>query len=108
MAEYRYGHLISLDEVDGRGFDRYEVYRLVRVTAAEVAAVRVETDEARYGHRRWTVDELATTRESVRPKGMGGLLRPLLGAPSPPRAPLHPGDFGRDNVPAGPGAGVRG
>ncbi|MEU9317117.1 NUDIX domain-containing protein [Streptomyces sp. NPDC048295] len=94
----------TLFGVDGQGFDQYEEYRVARVTAAEVAAVRVETDEARYGHRWWTVDELAATRETVRPQGMDGLLPPLLGRPEPgPRPPLHLGDF--DEAEDGNGAG---
>ncbi|WP_326765626.1 NUDIX domain-containing protein [Streptomyces sp. NBC_01591] len=89
----------TLFSVDGQGFDQYEEYRVARVTAAEVAAMRVETDEARYGHRWWPVDELAVTRETVRPKGMGGLLPPLLGCPSPGRPPLDLGDFDEDEDP---------
>ncbi|MFD5503376.1 NUDIX hydrolase [Streptomyces sp. NPDC127061] len=98
----------TLFGVDGQGFDQYEEYRVARVTAAEVAAMRVETDEARYGHRWWTVDELAATRETVWPKGMGDLLPPLLGWQEPgPRPPLHLGDFDvdKDNEGgAGPGS----
>ncbi|WP_405712688.1 MULTISPECIES: NUDIX hydrolase [unclassified Streptomyces] len=86
----------TLFSVDGQGFDQYEEYRTARVTAADVAAMRMETDEARYGHRRWTVDELSGSRETVWPKGLGGLLPPLLGSPSPGRPPLHPGDFNED------------
>ncbi|MGW1406200.1 NUDIX hydrolase [Streptomyces sp. NPDC002403] len=96
----------TLFGVDGRGFDQYEEYRVARVTAAEVAAMRVETDEARYGHRWWTVDELATTRETVRPKGMGGLLPAVLGRQERgPRPPLHLGDFDEDEDGAGPDSG---
>ncbi|MFF2012248.1 NUDIX hydrolase [Streptomyces sp. NPDC058195] len=91
----------ALFHVDGQGFDQDEEYRVVRITAAEVAAVRVGTDEARYGHRWWTVAELAATGETVRPKGMAGLLPPALSGTTPPGRPLHLGDFDEDGDPDG-------
>ncbi|MFD7491639.1 NUDIX hydrolase [Streptomyces sp. NPDC059832] len=71
----------TLFSVDGQGFDQYEEYRTAHVTAAEVAVMRVETDEARYGRRWWTVQQ----------------------EPGPP--PPHPGDFDLDKDKDGAGPG---
>ncbi|MFF1925514.1 NUDIX hydrolase [Streptomyces sp. NPDC058221] len=87
----------TLFSVDGRHYDQYEEYRRARVTAAEVSGMRVDTEEARYGHHWWTVDELRTTSETVRPRRMGRLLPPVLAGATPlPRPPLHLGDFDED------------
>ncbi|MET7342618.1 NUDIX hydrolase [Streptomyces sp. NPDC087866] len=91
----------TLFSVDGRFYDQYEEYRLARVTVDEVRSMNVETEEARYGHRWWTVPELAGTVETVRPKGMATLLPGLLTAADAEagRAPLHLGDFDEDADP---------
>ncbi|MFD7640847.1 NUDIX hydrolase [Kitasatospora sp. NPDC059795] len=81
--------------VDGRRFDQSEEYRLCRLTAAEAAAVRVETDEARYGHHWWSIEELAATEQTVRPRRLAGHLTELLRS-GPGRVPLHLGDFDED------------
>ncbi|MFD0021993.1 NUDIX hydrolase [Streptomyces sp. NPDC058382] len=86
----------TLFGVDGRRYDQYEEYRPARVTAEEVAGMRVETDEAVYGHRWWTVDELRTTSQTVRPRRMGRLLPPVLAGAALPHPALHLGDFDED------------
>jgi 8-oxo-dGTP pyrophosphatase MutT (NUDIX family) len=83
----------TLFSVDGRYFDQYEEYRLVRVTADEVAGLVIDTTEARYGHHWWSLVELATTTETVGPKGMAALLPAVLAGET---ANLHLGDFNED------------
>ncbi|WP_318199747.1 NUDIX hydrolase [Streptomyces sp. SCL15-4] len=85
--------------VDGRGFDQYEEYRLARVTADEARGVEVTTEEARYGHHWWTLAELATTRQTVRPKRLAAHLSTVLAAGTSCPAPLHLGDFDEDADP---------
>lgn len=85
--------------VDGQGFDQHEEYRLARVTAEDRRGMNVLTEEARYGHRWWSVAELATTGETVRPKRMALLLPDVLAAAQPGRLPLHLGDFDEDTDP---------
>ncbi|MEV0849017.1 NUDIX domain-containing protein [Streptomyces sp. NPDC049954] len=85
--------------VDGQGFDQYEEYRLVRVTREEVDTVRIDPAEARYGHRWWTVGELATTAETVRPRHLAAHLADLLETGGPGPRPLHLGDFDEDTDP---------
>ncbi|MEU9073786.1 NUDIX domain-containing protein [Kitasatospora sp. NPDC048538] len=85
--------------VDGRAFDQHEEYRLVRLSAAEAAATRVDPAEASHGHHWWTVQELATTSETVRPKRLAPLLAEVLTAGGPARTPLHLGDFDEDADP---------
>ncbi|MFD8598598.1 NUDIX hydrolase [Kitasatospora sp. NPDC059646] len=84
--------------VDGRRFDQTEEYRLLRLTAAEAAAVRVATEEARYGHHWWSVEELAATDRTVRPRRLAHHLAALLRT-GPGPAPLHLGDFDEDSDP---------
>ncbi|MFJ5229415.1 NUDIX hydrolase [Kitasatospora sp. NPDC088391] len=76
---------------DGRPFDQSEEYWLLRLTAAEAAAVRVDTEEASHGHHWWSVDELATTTETVHPERLAELLPALL-THGPGPTPLHLGD----------------
>ncbi|MFE2726150.1 NUDIX hydrolase [Kitasatospora sp. NPDC059327] len=92
----------SLLTVDGQRSDQYEEYRLARVTAAEADSVRIDTDEACYGHRWWAAEELAATPEAVRPKGMASHLARVLTATAGPRPEpvLHLGDFDEDTDPA--------
>ncbi|MFI5531234.1 NUDIX hydrolase [Kitasatospora sp. NPDC051853] len=82
--------------LDGQGYDQYEEYRLLRVTAAEAARVRVDEGEATHGHRWWSLDELASTAETVRPVRLAVLLGDLLRT-GPPELPLHLGDFNEDD-----------
>ncbi|MFD8477856.1 NUDIX hydrolase [Kitasatospora sp. NPDC059673] len=84
--------------VDGRHFDQSEEYRLCRLTAAEAAAARVETEEARYGHHWWSIRELATTDQTVRPRRLAHHLAGLLRS-GPGQVPLHLGDFNEDTDP---------
>ncbi|MFF5442297.1 NUDIX hydrolase [Streptomyces achromogenes] len=63
----------ALFSVDGRGFDQYEEYRLARVTAGEARGVEVTTEEARYGHRWWPLDALATTERTVARRDWPGI-----------------------------------
>ncbi|GAA2101997.1 hypothetical protein GCM10009759_36150 [Kitasatospora saccharophila] len=63
---------------DGRSFRQWEEYRLLRLTAAEAAAVRVDPGEARFGHHWWSVEELAGTDQTVRPRDLAVLLPGLL------------------------------
>ena len=64
--------------VDGQGFDQYEEYRLARITSDEASGIKIDTEEGRHGHRWWTVEELAATSETVRPKKMASLLADVL------------------------------
>ncbi|MEU8695529.1 hypothetical protein [Streptomyces sp. NPDC048665] len=82
--------------MDGRVFDQYEEYRLARVTADEVRRMNIRTQEARYGHRWWSAAELATTVETVRPKGMASLLLDALSAVGLDRALVHVGNVNED------------
>jgi len=85
--------------VDDRSFDQYEEYRLARVTADESSRMAIETEEARYGHRWWSIPELAATEESVRPQRLASLLADLLTAREPGQPPVHLGDFNEDTDP---------
>ncbi|GAA2746936.1 MULTISPECIES: NUDIX hydrolase [Kitasatospora] len=84
--------------VDGRGFDQFEEYRFARLSAGEASRVRVGTEEARYGYHWWSVEELATTTEAVRPKRMARLLPDVLRGVTR-RAPLDLGRFDEDSDP---------
>lgn len=88
----------AIFSVDGRGFDQFEEYRLARITPVEASLLRIETEEARYGHRWWSIEELATTSETVRPKKMAALLTDVLKGALPP-APLDLGHFNEDTDP---------
>jgi 8-oxo-dGTP pyrophosphatase MutT (NUDIX family) len=88
--------------VDGRGFDQHEEYRLARVTDDEAHRVRVDPAEARHGYHWWSVEELAATRETVRPKGLARLLAGALTEPRPAHGPVHLGDFDEDTDPDRP------
>jgi 8-oxo-dGTP pyrophosphatase MutT (NUDIX family) len=85
--------------VDGHRFDQYEEYRLARVTAGEARGVEVTTEEARYGHHWWSLDELATTEQTVRPKRLASHLSAVLAAGESLPAPVHLGDFDEDADP---------
>ncbi|GAA3736647.1 ADP-ribose pyrophosphatase YjhB (NUDIX family) [Spinactinospora alkalitolerans] len=87
----------ALFRVDGQGFDQYEEYRLLRVTAEEAGAMRVGTDEARYGRHWWTIEELTTTRVTVvRPKNTAALLPGALRNGEPRAEPFHLGHVNED------------
>ncbi|WAL74936.1 NUDIX domain-containing protein [Kitasatospora sp. YST-16] len=85
---------------DGRPFRQWEEYRLLRLTPAETAAVRVDPVEARFGHHWWTVRELATTDATVRPHDLAAHLTTLL-REGPGPVPLHLGDVNDDEDRAG-------
>jgi 8-oxo-dGTP pyrophosphatase MutT (NUDIX family) len=85
--------------VDGQGFDQYEEYRLARIAADEASAIEIDTEEARHGHGRWTIEGLATTSETVRPKGMAHLLPDVLTTSTRHRVPLHLGHVNEDAEP---------
>ncbi|MFF4715876.1 NUDIX hydrolase [Streptomyces eurythermus] len=89
----------ALFSVDGRCFDQYEEYRLARVTADEARGVEVTTEEARYGHRWWSLDELATTGRTVRPMRLVSHLSAVLAAGESLPVPVHRGDFDEDADP---------
>ncbi|MFI9171760.1 NUDIX hydrolase [Streptomyces lincolnensis] len=95
----------AIFSVDGRGFDQYEEYRLARVAPHEARAMNIRTEEALYGHRWWSITELAATTETVRPKKMASLLPDLLATvqldrwPEPVPVPVHLGDFNEDTDP---------
>ncbi|WP_407647067.1 NUDIX hydrolase [Actinacidiphila soli] len=89
----------TLFSVDGQGFDQYEEYRLARVTSDEASAMQVGTEEARYGHYWWTIEELATTSETVRPKSMGVLLVDVLANVERRAEPLLLGQVNEDTDP---------
>ncbi|MFD6894726.1 NUDIX hydrolase [Rhodococcus sp. NPDC060086] len=103
IPESRLGPVVwtrqSLYSVDGHHFDQYEEYRLGRVTGTEVARMQIDSVEARYGHRWWTVDELAGTGETVRPKGMADLLPGVLADDGGHGVAVHLGDFDEDADP---------
>jgi hypothetical protein len=85
--------------VDGQSFDQYEEYRLARVTFDEADAMKIDTEEARHGHRWWPIAELAATSETVRPKRMAHLLADLLTTDVRRSAPLHLGHVNEDTDP---------
>ncbi|TCN43388.1 hypothetical protein EV641_12729 [Rhodococcus sp. SMB37] len=58
--------------------------------------MQIDTTEARYGHRWWTVDELAGTGETVRPKMMAQLLPEVLTDGGRSCVAVHLGDFNED------------
>ncbi|MGW3491475.1 NUDIX hydrolase [Streptomyces sp. NPDC001054] len=70
----------ALFTVDGVRIDQDEEFRVVVLDAAEAAAVRVDTREATHGHRWWGAEALATTAETVRPRGIADRLPALLAA----------------------------
>ncbi|MGW4378457.1 NUDIX hydrolase [Kitasatospora sp. NPDC004531] len=81
--------------VDGRHFDQWEEYRLCRLTATEAAATRIDPEEARYGHHWWSLPDLATTPQTIRPRHLAHHLTTLLRS-APSQLPLHLGDFDED------------
>lgn len=89
----------TLFSVDGRHFDQHEEYRMARIDDAEASDMRIADDEARYGHRWWSVAELADTDETVRPQGMASLLPDVLAGGGAIATPLHLGDFDEDTDP---------
>jgi 8-oxo-dGTP pyrophosphatase MutT (NUDIX family) len=89
----------AIFSVDGQGFDQYEEYRLARVTDDEARGMNICTDEARYGYRWWSIAELATTAETVRPKKMALLLPDVLAPVGLERRPVHLGNFNEDTDP---------
>ncbi|WP_282203190.1 NUDIX hydrolase [Kitasatospora fiedleri] len=80
---------------DGRFSHQWEEYRLVRLTPAETAAVRVDPVEAAYGHHWWSIEELAATDLTIRPRDLAPLLTDLL-RDGPGPSPLHLGDVNDD------------
>ncbi|GLW53589.1 NUDIX hydrolase [Kitasatospora phosalacinea] len=80
---------------NGRRCCQWEEYRLLRLTAAETAAVRVDPGEARFGHRWWSVAELADTDQVVRPRHLAALLTGLL-RDGPGPTPLDLGEVDDD------------
>ncbi|GLW67795.1 hypothetical protein Kpho02_00940 [Kitasatospora phosalacinea] len=80
---------------DGRPHRQWEEYRLLRLTAAETAAVRVDPGEARFGHHWWSVAELADTDQVIRPRNLAVLLTDLL-RDGPGRTPLDLGEVDDD------------
>ncbi|MFF4338943.1 NUDIX hydrolase [Kitasatospora sp. NPDC001540] len=80
---------------DGRPFRQWEEYRLLRLTAAETAAVRVDPGEARFGHHWWSVAELAATDQVIRPHNLASLLTDLL-RDGPGPTPLDLGEVDDD------------
>lgn len=88
----------TIFSVDGQGFDQYEEYRLARITAGETSLVRVDTNEACHGWRWWSIHDLATTHEAIRPKNMAPLLAELL-AGNLHHAPRMLGVFNEDTDP---------
>ncbi|MFC4471702.1 NUDIX hydrolase [Streptomyces xiangluensis] len=89
----------AIFSVDGRGFDQYEEYRLARVTPDEAHGMNIRTKEALYGHRWWSISELASTAETVRPKKMASLLADVLATDDLDRRPVHLGNFNEDTDP---------
>lgn len=89
----------AIFSVDGQVFDQYEEYRLARVTPDEAQAMNIRTEEARYGHGWWSIADLATTTEIVRPKRMASLLPDVLAAVDLDRAPVYLGQFKEDTDP---------
>ncbi|WEH30822.1 NUDIX domain-containing protein [Streptomyces sp. AM 3-1-1] len=88
----------ALFTVDGVRIDQDEEFRVVVLDAAEAAAVRVDTREATHGHRWWGAEALATTAETVRPRGIADRLPALLAAEARGDWPVaeHLGDVDED------------
>ncbi|MFJ4439126.1 NUDIX hydrolase [Streptomyces sp. NPDC088923] len=88
----------ALFTVDGARIDQTEEFRVVLLDAVETAAVRVDTTEATHGHRWWSPEALATTAETVRPRGMAARLPVLLAAGARGEWPTveHLGDMDED------------
>jgi 8-oxo-dGTP pyrophosphatase MutT (NUDIX family) len=89
----------TIFSVDGQGFDQYEEYRLARITSDEASAMQVDTEEARYGHHWWRIEELTTTSETVRPKNIAVLLADALANGERRAEPLFLGRFNEDTDP---------
>ncbi|MFF1453661.1 NUDIX hydrolase [Streptomyces sp. NPDC058274] len=85
--------------VDGQGFDQYEEYRLARINPVEASAMKIGTEEARHGYRWWTIEELATTPETIRPKNLASLLANVLTTSKRDQRPQHLGHFNEDTDP---------
>ncbi|MEV5604561.1 NUDIX domain-containing protein [Streptomyces sp. NPDC052299] len=103
LAVERLGPLVwtrrAVFTVDGQGFDQHEEYRLARITADEARGIDIDTAEARHGYHWWTIEELAITREAVRPRRMASLLPQVLKAGVDHRIPQHLGDVNEDTDP---------
>ncbi len=66
---------------------QFERFHLVRVDRHEVNPTIDLVPEGVYGHRWWTLDELAKTTERLAPRGLATQLRDLL-EHGPPAAPI--------------------
>ena len=66
---------------------QFERFHLVRVESHDVEPTIDLVPEGVYGHRWWTLDELATTTERLAPRGLATQLRELL-EQGPPPAPI--------------------
>lgn len=85
--------------VDGQAFDQYEEYRLARISSDEASEMKIDTEEARHGYRWWSIEELATTLETVRPKSLASLLADVLTIGEGGQVPVHLGHFNEDTDP---------
>ncbi|MEV8599123.1 NUDIX domain-containing protein [Streptomyces griseoviridis] len=85
--------------VDGQEFDQYEEYRLARISPDEASVMKIDTEEARHGYRWWSIEELATTLETVRPKNLASLLADVLTTSEVGQVPVHLGHFNEDTDP---------
>ncbi|MEU8957965.1 NUDIX domain-containing protein [Streptomyces sp. NPDC048518] len=82
--------------VDGQEFDQYEEYRLARISSDEASVMKIDTEEARHGYRWWSIEELATTLETVRPKNLASLLADVLTTGEVGQVSVHLGHFNED------------
>lgn len=85
--------------VDGQEFDQYEEYRLARISSDEASVMKIDTEEARHGYRWWSIEELATTLETIRPKNLASLLADVLTTSEVGQVPVHLGHFNEDTDP---------
>ena len=77
-------HVLPWDRTLWRQRERFHLVRVDRHDA--VPTVDLSAEHV-YGHRWWTLDELASTREQLAPRALATRLRPLL-RERPPREPV--------------------
>lgn len=85
--------------VDATCLVQYEEYRFARLTHEEVQAMHIDSVEAPYGHRWWSMEELRTPDAVVRPKSLPSVLPGILSGAHIGYPPFHLGDFDENTDP---------